>query len=103
MSYWNEENYRVTLEDFVERFIPHNYTVNLYIQKKVDQGHEWKRLWRGMDWQITDNDSEYFRVHKEVLPCPYFDRNVIGICGLKDCPDAVDEVSIILDMDWKDW
>lgn len=35
MSFWNEENYKVRLVDFVERFVPHNNLIRLYKQVRL--------------------------------------------------------------------
>lgn len=102
MSFWkNEEEYKVKLVDFTERFIPHNFQVNLYLDRGRNTSgfREYERIWTGMDWQITEgySDSNYFKVHNDVLPCPYSEVNVVGVIGLCRFPGAVDEVSLVVE------
>lgn len=62
--------------DFIEAFVGHNSTVTLY---KVD-GKEYKRVWRGMDWQADGNreDGEYCKEHGFEI-CPFIDSRVIQV------------------------
>lgn len=108
MSFWNEDNYKVKLVDFTERFIPHNRLVRLYTteRKQDEQGlmvTEWTKIWQGMDWQITEGyaDSSYFKMHPDVLPCPYPQVNVIAVTNFGTASDCADEVSLIVEKEQK--
>ena len=59
MSFWNDNDYKVRLVDFTERFIAHNTEVRLFKHTRVKDeqglvGNRYDLLWRGMDWQITE-------------------------------------------------
>lgn len=91
------------LDVFRKKFIPHNYVVNLYTVKECyleDNiiGNEWTKVWKGMDWQIEKGyaKSDYFKVHPDVLPCPYSDNKVLFIRA-NDRLMGIDEVSIVID------
>ena len=105
MSFWkNEEEYKVRLVDFVERFVAHNTWVKLFSEKRVknEQGQnqwEYTLVWKGMSWQITEGyiNSDYFRVHKEVLPCPYSKNNVVKVTSVGISGEFGDEVSLVIE------
>ncbi len=95
-----EEN--IKLCDFVERFVGHNSTVYLYkehyeIENKSRVRHD-ELLWRGMDWQISFayNDSDYFKVHPEVQPCPYRNAIVEKIVTPHSIVHAISDVGIVI-------
>ena len=92
------------LDRFRKKFIPHNYVVNLYTVKECEieenvKGNEWTKVWKGMDWQIPKNyaNSDYFRVHPEVLPCPYTSCKVLFIRA-NDRLMGIDEVSVVIEV-----
>lgn len=106
MSFWNEENYKVRLVDFTERFIPHNTSVKLFTHKRVknEQGlmvNQFDLLWAGMDWQITEGyiNSYYFKVHQDVLPCPYSEANVVGLTSAGISGDFTDDASLVIEVE----
>ena len=105
MSFWNEDNYKVRLVDFTERFIAHNTEVRLYTHKRVkdEQGlmvNQFDLVWRGMSWQITEGyaNSDYFRVHPDVLPCPYGEANVVGLTSAGISGDFTDDASLVIEV-----
>lgn len=104
MSYWNDKNYKVRLTDFVERFVPHNRIIKLFKQKRIEKDGKWcfeyDLLWSGMDWQITEGyvDSDYFKYHKTVLPCPFGENNVVAITSVGISGEFADEVSLIVEV-----
>lgn len=104
MSFWNDENYKVRLVDFVERFVAHNTSVKLYSMKRVrDEDimvNQYEQLWSGMDWQITEGyaDSDYFRVHPDVCPCPYSEANVVALTSVGISGNFADDVSLIIEV-----
>lgn len=105
MSFWNEDNYKVRLVDFTERFITHNTRVRLYTHKRVkdEQGlmvNQYDLVWKGMDWQITEGcvNSAYFRVHPDVLPCPYGEANVVGLISAGISGDFTDDASLVIEV-----
>lgn len=102
MSFWNENNYKVRLADFVERFVPHNRKVKLFQQIRIETEEKYQflyhLLWQGMDWQITEGyiDSDYFKYHPNVEPCPFCEHNVVAITSVGISGEFADEVSIII-------
>ena len=106
MSFWkNDEEYKVRLVDFVERFVAHNTSVKLFVERreKNEEGIMvscYELLWGGMDWQITEGyaDSDYFRVHPEVLPCPYGENNVVKITSVGISGNFADDASLIIEI-----
>lgn len=110
MSFWNnEEEYKVKLAHFTERFIAHNTCVKLFTEKRIvnEQGKnkfEYTPIWQGMDWQITESyvNSDYFKYHQDVLPCPYSENNVVKVTSVDISGEFADEVSLVID-DLGDW
>jgi hypothetical protein len=105
MSFWNEDNYKVRLVDFTERFIPHNTSVKLFIHKRVkdEQGlmvNQFDLLWSGMDWQITEDyiNSDYFKFHPDILPCPYSEANVVSLTSAGISGDFTDDASLVIEV-----
>lgn len=94
---------------FVNRFVPHNYTVNLYTTSRgvLEDDPQvpctnWTLKWRGMDWQIVmpdDQWKEYNSRHPEVKRCQFRDWWVVGISGIRkpEEPGRVDVVSIVIE------
>lgn len=105
MSFWNEENYKVRLADFVERFVPHNRLIRLYKQVRLKGEGKWEfeypLLWQGMDWQVTEGyaDSDYFKCHPTVEPCPYSEKNVISVTSVGISGEFADEVSFVIEVE----
>lgn len=107
MSFWNEDNYKMKLVHFTERFIPHNTSVRLYTHKRVtnDQGmrvNQFDLIWKGMSWQIIDGArtiSDYSTLHREVCPCPYSEANVVSITSAGITGISTDEISLIIEED----
>ena len=103
MSFWDDNNYKVRLVDFVERFVAHNSTVMLYTKEIVIEdglkSNKFNLIWRGMDWQITEEyaDSDYFKAHTDVLPCPYGELNVVALTSAGISGDFTDDVSLIVE------
>lgn len=105
MSFWkNEEEYKVKLVDFVERFVAHNSVIKLYTMKRIknEEGiwvNQYDQVWKGMDWQITEGyiNKDYFRTHPEVLPCPYSEANVVKTMNIGHVATTSDEVSLVID------
>lgn len=97
MSFWkNDDEYKVKLEDFIERFVGHNTFITLYTGERTSNGHVWHKKWSGMDWQIAPDyiESEYYRSHPDVLPCPYARNNVVAVRGAFEGCQAVDNIAI---------
>ena len=105
MSFWNDDNYKIRLAYFVERFVAHNSSVKLYKQIRIENDEKWRfeytLLWRGMDWQITEGyaDSDYFKYHQDVLPCPYSKNNVVKVTSVGISGEFADEVSIVIEVE----
>ena len=106
VSFWNDDNYKVRLMDFTERFIAHNTEVRLFKHTRVkdEQGlmvNQFDLLWRGMDWQITEGYicSDYFKMHPDVLPCPYSECNVVAITSAGISGDFTDDASLIIEVE----
>ena len=105
MSFWkNEEEYKVKLVDFVERFVGHNRHIKLYTQKREKNQEGIMEtvstlVWKGMDWQIAKDyvDSDYFRIHPDVLPCPYGEANVVAVTSIGIPGGFADDVSLVID------
>lgn len=69
-----DECARISLKDFVGRFVPHNTVVSVYVfDHKEENNDAYKRVWRGMDWQISYgiDDMPYFEAHPDVSVCPF--------------------------------
>jgi hypothetical protein len=105
MSFWNEDNYKVRVVDFVERFTAHNtaiklYTEHYFINEEGMPVHDYIQIWKGMDWQITEGyaDSDYFKVHTDVLPCPYSEANVVKTMNIGHVATTSEEVSLIIEV-----
>lgn len=103
MSYWKNDNeYKVNLDDFVERFVAHNTCITLYTTEKTTSGeHIWHKVWSGMDWQISPDyiGSEYYRAHLDVLPCPYTKYNVVAVRGAFEGFQSVDNIALEIEME----
>ena len=97
---------KVTLWEFCERFVKHNTTIYLYSEKLIkgeNQYHtELDHLETVMDWQIAPDypESEYFRVHPDVLPSKYTYSNVLAVINSFEEPikERIDCVSLIIDV-----
>ena len=105
MSFWNEDTYKVRVVDFVERFVAHNTVIKLYTEHcfKNEEGvgvHDYVQIWKGMDWQITEGyiNSDYFKAHTDVLPCPYSESNVVKTKNIGYVASISDEVSLIIEV-----
>lgn len=92
----------IKLCDFVERFVGHNSTVYLYkehfeIENKSRIRHD-ELLWFGKDWQISFayDDSDYFKTHPEVLPCPYRNAIVEKVVTPQSVITAIGDVGIVI-------
>lgn len=105
MSFWKNDNeYKVNLGDFVERFVAHNTFITLYTTGKTTSGkHIWHKVWYGMDWQIAPDypESEYYRAHPDVLPCPYTKNNVVAVRGAFEGWHTVDNIALEIEMELK--
>lgn len=104
MSFWDEETYKVKVVDFVERFIAHNTLVKLFTEKRIDDGKnrfEYTLVWKGMDWQITEGyaDSDYFKVHPDVEPCPFSEANVVKITSVGIIGEFADDASLVVEVE----
>ena len=104
MSFWKNNNeYKVNLDDFVERFVAHNTCITLYTTEKTSGGHIWHKVWSGMDWQIAPDyiKSEYYHAHPDVLPCPYTKYNVVAVWGAFEGFHSVDDIALEIEMEVK--
>lgn len=106
MSFWTNDNeYKVKLMDFIERFVAHNIFVRLFKEKRLNEdGHiEWEyiTIWKGMEWQITEGyiNSDYFRTHPDVEPCPYAEANVIKVTSVGISGEFGDEASLVIEVE----
>lgn len=104
MSFWkNEKEYKVKLVDFIERFVAHNTCVKLFTEERVVNeqggGNEflYSLIWCGQDWKIRHTNSDYFKNHKEVLPCPYSEYNVVKVTSVGINGQFADEVSLVVE------
>ena len=105
MSFWNEDSYKVRVVDFVERFTAHNTVVKLYTMQRIKNDediwvNQYDPIWKGMDWQITEGyaDRDYFKVHTDVLPCPYSEANVVKTMNIGHVATTSEEVSLIIEV-----
>lgn len=104
MSFWKTDNeYKVNLGDFVERFVAHNTYITLYTMETTSDGHVWHKKWSGMDWQIAPDypESDYYRVHPYVLPCPYTKNNVVAVIGTFEGWHTVDNIALEIEKEIK--
>lgn len=92
----------IKLCDFVERFVGYNSTVYLYkehfeLKDKIRVRHD-ELLWFEKDWQISFayDDSDYFKTHPEVLPCPYRDAIVEKVVTPQSIIPAIGDVGIVI-------
>ena len=102
MSFWKNDNeYKVNLDDFVERFVAHNTCITLYTMETTSEGHVWNAVWRGMDWQIAPDypESGYYYAHPDVLPCPYAKNNVVAVRGAFEGWHTVDNIALEIEME----
>lgn len=97
-------NTKITLEQFMERFVAHNTVVQLFTDEIIKEdngikGHSYTKIWQGMDWQIGvyGDDKMYFEAHPEVEECPYSKNNVVKVIGCTDGFHTVDEIAIVID------
>lgn len=119
----NHENYELTekikqaqidtmpmkLIQFVEQFVTHNSTVELYsvklTPKKTINGMTYynkyfNKLETVMDWQITEpDDCEYYKAHPDVKPCKYRYCNVEEVIGLPNPENRIDLIGIVVEVE----
>lgn len=100
------KRFNVRLVDFTERFIAHNTEVRLFKHVRIRDeqglvGNRYDLLWRGMDWQITEGyiNSDYFKFHTDVLPCPYSECNVVRVTSAGISGNFTDDVSLVIEVD----
>jgi hypothetical protein len=57
-------------------------------------------VWRGMSWQITEGyiNSDYFKIHTDVLPCPYSEANVVALTSAGITGDFTDDASLVIEV-----
>lgn len=102
----------ITLKNFLEKFVGHNSEIILFDEEKDLQYREEARknkekfyklefLWQGMDWQATDTEHEYFKIHTDVAPCPYINSRVARVFTYDT--DTVPILGIEIDVDWDDY
>ena len=99
------EEYKVSVADFVKRFIRHNTVVKLFTRFGIaneDGVREWEYIlvWEGMDWQVAEDypSSSYYAVHPDVEPCPYSKANVASVTSFGLSGEFADEASLIIEL-----
>lgn len=119
----NHENYELTeqvkqaqidtmpmkLIQFVEQFVTHNSTVELYSVKLTPEktingmtyyNKYFNKLETVMDWQITEpDDCEYYKAHPDVKPCKYRYCNVEEVIGLPNPENRIDLIGIVVEVE----
>jgi len=119
----NHENYELTekikqaqidtmpmkLIQFVEQFVTHNSTVELYSVKLTPEktingmtyyNKYFNKLETVMDWQITEpDDCEYYKAHPGVKPCKYRYCNVEEVIGLPNPENRIDLIGIVVEVE----
>ncbi len=102
----------ITLKNFLEKFVGHNSEIILFdaekdlqyrkeAQKNREKCSKLEILWQGMDWQATDTEHEYFKIHTDVAPCPYVNSRVARVFPYDT--DTVPILGIEIDVDWDDY
>lgn len=100
-------NTRVPLWEFCERFVKHNTLIYLYSEKLLGDGNRYHTeltpLEKVMDWQIAPDypESEYFRVHPDVLPSKYTYSNVSAVINGFENPfhNVLDCIALIVEVE----
>ena len=96
------------LIDFVEQFVAHNSTGELYsveltpetINGMTYYNKQFDKLDTVMDWQITEpDDCEYYKAHPDVKPCKYRYCNVEMVIGLPNPTDRIDLIGIVVEVE----
>lgn len=96
------------LINFVEQFVAHNSTVELYsvkltpgtINEKTYYHKQFNKLETVMDWQITEpDDCGYYKAHPDVEPCKYRYCNVEEVVGVPNHDDRIDLVGIVVEVE----
>lgn len=102
----------ITLKNFLEKFVGHNSEIILFdeekdlqyrkeAQKNKEKFYKLEILWQGMDWEATDAEHEYFKIHTDVVPCPYINSRVVRVFPYDT--DIVPILGIEIDVDWDDY
>lgn len=98
---------KVTLWEFCERFIKHNTVIYLYAEKLLGDGNRYHTeltlIEKVMDWQIAPDypESDYFRVHPDVLPSKYTYSNVSAVINSFENPfhNVLDCIALIVEVE----
>lgn len=101
------------LKTFCKKFIHNNTVIRIYdadqtaLNKEVadrrgESSYEAHLLWKGMEWQITDTNSNYFKIHTDVLPCFFVNSEVVGVFSEYD-DVYLPVLSIEVSVNWKDY
>ena len=72
----------VTLEEFVTRFIPRDTIINIYDAEKYYNSKNKKKcskLWKGLSWEICEENDIYFKMTRNCEKCPYKNCNVYAV------------------------
>lgn len=102
----------ITLKNFLTKFVGHNSEIILFdaekdadnrcdARNKGERDYKLERLWSGMDWQATDSEREYFKMHPDVEPCPYINSRVVRVFPFDT--DMVPILAIEIDVDRDDY
>ena len=99
-------NTKVHLWEFCERFVKHNTVVYLYAEKLLKDENQYHAeltfLEKVMDWQIAPDypESDYFRVHPDVLSSKYTYSNVSAVINSFENPfhNVLDCIALILEV-----
>lgn len=92
---------------FVEQFVAHNSTVELYSRKLVPEtingttyyNRQFDKIETVMDWQITEpDDCEYYKVHPDVKPSKYRYCNVEMVIGEPNPFGRIDLIGIVVEV-----
>ena len=96
------------LIDFVEQFVAHNTSVEIYsleiVPEKITDTithycKKFDKLETVMDWQITEpDDCDYYRVHPDVKPSKYRHHNVEMVVGVPNHIDRTDLIGIVVEV-----
>lgn len=98
--------FKIPLQQFIERFVGHNTTVYIYKERFFtdDEGikqHELTLLEKVMDWQCFESpyEDEYFKNHPDVKRSKYINNNVVKTlnCFEETLHERVDAVAIVID------
>lgn len=102
----------ITLKNFLINFVRKNSEILLLDAEtteknkkqalaKGENSYALELLWSGMEWQATDSEEEYFKLHKDVAPCPFINSRVVSIMPYST--DTAPVLALEVDVDWDDY